>query len=151
LVKWQVGELASCQKGKYKLMNWQVGKIASWQNNELTKWHVVLPSWQSGKLKEWQTSVQNGKLAKWQIDEITIWWNGKLIEWQVGKMASSSLGCNWLNLTNAPAYYSAEWITAVKSFIILLRQKTLVKAGLHYGDFRSKLVPFEAKKNIFFF
>ncbi len=24
-----------------------------------------------------------------------------------------------------------------------------VKAGLHYGDYRSKLVPFEAQKNIF--
>jgi hypothetical protein len=28
-----------------------------------------------------------------------------------------------------------------------MRHKTLVKAVLHYGDYRSKLVPFEAHKN----
>jgi hypothetical protein len=25
-----------------------------------------------------------------------------------------------------------------------------IKAGLHYGDYHSKLVPFEAQKNIFY-
>ncbi len=25
-----------------------------------------------------------------------------------------------------------------------------IKAGLHYGDYRSKLVPFEAQNNIFY-
>jgi hypothetical protein len=28
--------------------------------------------------------------------------------------------------------------------------KHRVKAGLHYGDYRSKQVPFEAQKNIFY-
>jgi hypothetical protein len=36
-----------------------------------------------------------------------------------------------------------------KSAVILLL-KLAVKAGLHYGGYRSKLVHFEAQKNIFY-
>jgi hypothetical protein len=38
--------------------------------------------------------------------------------------------------------------TAISSTTVTVT--ATVKIGLHYGDYRSKLVPFEAQKNIFY-